>query len=73
MDVLGHFPFNAFVNNLRNSFECSRYLLFVDDIETFRNVNLLVLVISLLYTRLVLLVFGATAPSGPGPPHSRSF
>ena len=46
MDVLGHFPFNAFVNYLRNSFECSRYLLFVDDIETFRNINLLELIMS---------------------------
>jgi len=46
MDVWGHLPFNAFVNYLRNSFECSRYLLFVYDIETFRNVNLLELIMS---------------------------
>jgi len=71
MDVLGHFPFNAFVNYLRNSYECSRYLLFVNAIEMFRNVNLLELIMSWFYKRLVLFVFGATALSGPGPPHSR--
>jgi len=73
MDVLGHFPFNAYVNYLRSSFECSRYLPFIDDTDAFRSVNLLELVISLFYTRLVLFVFGATAPIGSGPPHSQGF
>jgi len=41
MDVLGHFPFNVFANYLRNSFDCSIYLIFVNVIEMFCNDNLL--------------------------------
>ena len=35
---------------------------FLDDVETFRNVNLLERMMSWFYTKLVMFIFGATAP-----------